>query len=724
MGVEISKNNSAKTILEGKDLIVDSDWLSNAFLVKDSDLSKTDNYNRYWSTADMKFTDNSLGGHLAINPPFAFTSYADIRRKGRRLDRNDVTVTSRTGNYGMGRYVSEAIDDPSMLIFMEFGVAQHSNILDFMSRSVDYPASVIANTGRSPIAYDIGKIVGSVATFVAYPHISALVYATKFVRGLVSNDEPFSYYKLKPTMHTFWNGVNIVANTFAVESGMMIPEFINDPKKAQHIGVPIKISQDSMDSLKSYFPEAVTKNNYIDVFALINRPQAMANKQAIEEMKLFEEGKLSKIDMDKLYTGYVRTAITDPLLTQKGSSFGEMLNNMFMFQKKPEREMYDPKIVTYEDYLKEMYDGNTAYGNETEEDKIARQARVEELKKAQNETVADKKASTYNEDGTVKKSFFESIEDSFDGIMQNMDASVRGGGNYAVLRVEHVGTVTESFSNSVTEIPAKGVLKSISSKSKSVKFSLSGGNIAGDTVNSMLGYAKDFAVGTLNGLSFGMSDMIPTLLGGGYIDMPKMWEDSIYNAPKLSFKMPLRSPYGHPIARYKNIYLPMSILLNAALPKSIGEAGYTSPYLFNYFIKGFSRSRLAIMSNLAFNRGVGNLGFDRQGATLAVDVTFDFVDLTTIMTAPIEGGMFGGFRMAFNDGSVLNNYISTIAARDLLVTKLSMPKAKIKLSKVIHAKDSLLSEARWGMAAGHTLSGVLGGVTSSTSLNMLLNNDL
>ena len=55
----------------------DASWVRQSFLVTADQLQAVDLQNRTFTTASLKFTDTTLGGNFAINPPPQFTRTAD-----------------------------------------------------------------------------------------------------------------------------------------------------------------------------------------------------------------------------------------------------------------------------------------------------------------------------------------------------------------------------------------------------------------------------------------------------------------------------------------------------------------------------------------------------------------------------------------------------------------------------------------------------------------------
>jgi hypothetical protein len=129
---------------------LDREWAKQAFLVTDTDFDdQTDKINRYWSSANSKYIDSRPGANFGINARPQFTRYSDVRVRGKLSGRSDVSLSSTKGNYGLGRYYSEAIDDPAQIIYMSFGVPQFNSLTNFLSKAFDPNMNAAARTGRS-----------------------------------------------------------------------------------------------------------------------------------------------------------------------------------------------------------------------------------------------------------------------------------------------------------------------------------------------------------------------------------------------------------------------------------------------------------------------------------------------------------------------------------------------------------------------------------------------
>jgi len=697
-GVPIFKDKIETKAKLGEVTVIDKDWIKTRFMVTDNELEKVDAQNRYYSTANNKFTDSSLGGNVAINARPQFTRYCDIRIPGRRLGIPPVTVNG-TGSYGMGRYYSESIDDNAQTVYLEFGVAKFNSLFDFFTRAIDYNDSVIANTGRKPTMYNIGKVLGAGVMLAAFPIITVAIWTIKAAYGLLAGFGAFNYYYLDPTMHNYWAMVNTIVTNISTEIGILAPEFNNAGDKANKIGTSVKINQKDLDALKKLLPGLITGSNYIDVFAIATKAQALANKQALYDKKIYDQNEDSAFD----YLGYVKTKYTVSENKAAGSGIANTFNTATMFSK------YIKNVVKSNEYYNKPVKPDDSNGATPSTKDV--NGKPEPVSIKEEDLVRQPDGSyiaTPNDDKRVS---------STTSFVNAMDSSIRDGGAYAAFNVDYTGSVTESFSNSVGEIDTGNTIKSLSKKAKDVKFNLAGGNVVGEAIASIAGGVKDMLAGALDSITYGGSNVIQTLLGGGYIDIPKKWDDSSISLPQITYNMKLVSPYGNAVSQLQNIYIPLAMLMAGALPQATGKASYTSPFLCSLFSRGVQKVKLGMITSLTINRGTSNLGFNMDRRALAIDVSFTVTDFSNIMATPINNSVFDEvFNTPLYDDTPFGNYISVIGSRSLLDSKYTLPRVKLKLSRSLMAYDQAISPSSWGLRFGNSLNGVLGGFVSQSSL--------
>ncbi len=692
--------------------ILDKDWARQAFLVSDIELANngySDEVNRYWSSASKKFTDTRIGGNLGINARPQFTRYSDIRDPGRLSNRTDVSVDSTSGRHGMGRYYSEAIDDNAQTIYLRFGVPQFSSLFSFFGKAFDPNASKLARTGSGAgFLYRVGVAAGTVAAIVQFPVLSSVIFGGRLMSYFFTRPTS-KYYTMKPTMHLYWSTVQSLVNTIAVNKGL-IPrsdsEFVNSVTGASYedinqiIGSPYKLNKEYLDMLHDAMPDLFTKNYGIDVMAIANRAQRIANALNEADYNAYKTGSVQE------FTGRVQRSFQNKVKDLPGSGFGAWMDH----------------ILKLGNYFVSDYDKTN------DSTQVAINPKVNPATgKEYESTYKDSNNQTVTVEPNPDKNRF----------IDYFDAEFREGAGFAIFKVDHTGSVSEAFSNSVVESDISQKFNGMSSQMREAKFSLQGGNITGsaleEAVKGVIGGAADVVTGVLSGVSFGLSDALLGL-GSGYIDVPKHWQSSSATLPRSTYTMQLISPYGNVISQMQNIFIPLAMIMAGSLPLSTGKQSYTSPFLCQLWDRGRQQIQLGMIESLSIQRGTCNLPFTNKGNVLAIDVSFSVVDLSSIMHMPIStGGLFGITETGnpiMDEDNTLFDYLAVLAGQDIYSQYYAIPKARLNFAKTYLAFDKLTSPAYWAsvvhdsatsgmlqkvtLGAGNLLEGLTAGANTVT----------
>lgn len=655
--------STSVTASDTQELLLDKDWAKSSFLINDSsmvpdksdspdpNLNSFDIQNRYWSSADIKFTDTRLGCNIGINPRPQFTRYSDIRSAGRRMHLSKVSPTGTVGPFGMGRYYSEAIDDPAQTIYLRFGVPQFNSLLSFIRTAFDPDAIAMARTGRGTSAfYKTASLMGTVSVALAFPAVTAVVAAGKFLSWVFARPTS-KFYTLKPTMHMYWGVVNTLVNDIAVNKGIL-PKVLNpDDNAGTKLGQPYVLDQGHMDLISNMMPDVFHGQNFFDMYAIANKAQRYANKVFMADYASINNETATD------YTGYLMKQLTGD------GSHGTDLTNSGGDRK-----------------LWAILANLAKFGYYTAGDK---DAKMEQDPRVNDDPNTPPKPQGYWKD------FWNYFDSEFDD-----------GSQFAVFKVDHTGSVQEAFSNSAVESDLSQKVNSMSSQARSARFTFSDGNIAGETVGAVVGAAKDVVAGALDGMTFGFSSLVAGLAGSGYIDIPKHWQSSSASLPRSNYTIQLVSPYGNSISQMINIYIPLSMLLAGSLPLSTGKQSYSSPFLCQLYDRGRCQVKLGMIESLSISRGTSNLAFNTKGSALAIDVSFTVADLSSIMHMPVSNGGILSFDSGVDEDNILMDYLAVLAGQDLYSQLYAMPKAKLKLAKAIMNAQSLFSPA-WLASATH-----------------------
>lgn len=735
--------------------LVDFQWITSRFMAPTNSLIDIDRKNRFFSTARYKAQSTKMGCHLSMNPRPQFTRFADIKGNNHKLEgistakgEYDPTFSPVTIEYpktfnnqtldkiglGMGRYYSEAIDDNATTIFLEFGVPKFNSILGFLTRAVSLNDQIMASTGRY-ISNNIGSALGTFIGFCAFPLIGTLLFVAKTVSGFLSN-QPFSYYYLAPTMHTYWSSVSNILSQIMVEMGFINPRLLGsssiDTKFQDMIGVPMKIHKEDMAGIAQYFPKGFIRattdssdnflgdSNYIDVFAVAGYQQRIAYEQSQQLYNYFSSGDGSKDenmtegDLFTRLSGYVQYGEYGEISSDGSNikslgnsnifstlnakvSLGHLLRTVFGNKNSKDEELanqsyfkrnLDAKTLKSTDNI--TYDGKE-YSSDTTE--IASSSTTS-LSSSDADSTALLSDSISNDVDTVgvkdhwsALSFAQSYADQWDSVL-------RDGTKWAILNVDYNGEQSDSFSNSYSDIDIGVGVKSVSSAARTTAFNVAGGNVIPGLDNIVNGI-KDFAMGVVDGATFGLGGVLASVFNGAFIDLPKKWDDSSISISSTSYSIDLVSPYGNPFSQIQNIYLPLSMLLAGCLPLYAGEAAYVSPFLCSVFNKGVQMVRLGMITSLSITRGTGNLGFNKSKRPLAFKVSFTISDFSNIMTAPINASIGSSFRAMFRSDSKFSDYVGLLVARDLYTHTYFKPKALMRLSLLMMGVSQIISPYQW-----------------------------
>lgn len=260
-------------------ILKDEEWVRHSFMIPQYVFEEQESARRALSDVNYKFTDTTLGGNFAINPPPQFCKNADIRIKGRF-----------SSSEGMGRYYSEALDDHGQFIHMRFGVPTFNSLINFYSGFYDNTTATLANRGRATsVLYKF--IYG--ATFVVTIPIHIALFIGKAIR-FFQNKPTSRYYYLKPAMPLYWSAVANIVNLIGVNMGVIGPQ-TSESERGKYGEADDEISNAERTEDIKLNHKAMSKYSIfredggIDIFSMATRAHRLAHKNREDFAKAIEK---------------------------------------------------------------------------------------------------------------------------------------------------------------------------------------------------------------------------------------------------------------------------------------------------------------------------------------------------------------------------------------------------------------------------------------------------
>lgn len=665
--------------------------------------------------ADFKFGDTTLGGNPAINAPYQFTRFADIKSSGLLADKdlrpedqgyekNTFTESSYNhGSYCMGRVYSEVIDDNAQYLHLRFGVPKYTGTITFFSNMYDIHAAKLAKQGEySSWLRTAGKAIGLTAMFVVIPmHVFFPLIITSQVLKVVLDKKPSKYYYLKPTPNLYWQAVQAILDTQLLHH-RLVPMWdviggnryidINDPNNKLHESFYNGVYKDLPDIWKA--------NGKFDVLRMANRYHILANYQQSTLNQIYEQSG------DKDFNAKILSYLQEVKRTKyMQDSVNEKQLNLEMLARRYEANPFyqgDDEAVGISSEawteLEARFKSEHGVSGEqiTQEQSQYQQATAGKEKAAEKK---DPKEMTF-------KDFWGSF---FSDALEQGQSELYDASQFVSFKVDAKDSISDSLTNGTREPEISQSLNGISSKARTLDFSMSGGRTGFDIIDSVVSGTKELLAGALEGVSL---TGIASFFGGAVVDIPDVWDSSEANIGTVSYTIPLRTPYGNDMSIFQDIIVPLSMILAAAMPIATGRQTHTSPFICEAYSRGRQVTRLGIIDSVSITRGVGNMGWRADGRMLGCDVTISIKDLSRVLTMPLykDPGIF-------DDDNKYTDYMATLGAAGLQEMIYGTAKFAMNLNKW---KQSWKSWAMTGRITNSVMETFLGRAASAFTTGTLL----
>lgn len=206
--------------------------------------------------------------------------------------------------------------------------------------------------------------------------------------------------------------------------------------------------------------------------------------------------------------------------------------------------------------------------------------------------------------------------------------------------------VSESFSNSTTQSQMAAKINQIGDIGREIQFLLGGvSNVTGENAlgiaSTLTGAGSQEAKANKANESHGplgaILGGIQTLLSGGKMIFPEIWQDSSCSR-SYSLTVKLDSPDCDNVSIYLNIIVPLLHLLAFVQPRHIGSNTYISPYLVRAFYKSTFHIDMGIITDMQIQKGE-ELAWTTDGLPTQIVVQFTIKDLYDTLAMSICHGL-------------------------------------------------------------------------------------
>lgn len=663
----------------------DRKWIRQAFLLPKNSVDDIDRNYREKSTGMGKFSDTTLGGNQAINPPPQFTEYADIPEE-----------RAFEVSHGMGRCYSRYIDDNSVLLHIRAGLPAYNSLTSFFGNFYNPESSYMARTGRTNrLFFWLGEVAGMIFNLRLMPFI-LVGQLSKFLIAKPST----KFYYLKPAMPLFWNALTNMVNSYASQRGM-VTGFVPDPNVKEQ---KVEMTEEIVAERNKMLPDIWRSDSYniIDVYAVGTRYQRMANRQ-YEMLIEFRDSMGGAFGADNKET---ESSLANSVGLDKLKGW-----------------ISDTQQKTISDYLQAYFNQEIAKTNND----------VLEKEKSLNEP----SPTTTEGDGTDKElenkaSIFASLAEGIEGLFTAkpgeeaswsdfFKAEFRDGAQFITFRVDNPGDRNESFNNTYRDSELKSSIDSISQGFRTYRQTMANGNIGDhwviNGIESIVGAVTSMAQGALKSFGFGG---LAALTGNALVDIPKYWDGSTANLPRQSYSMTLHCPYNTEVCRIQTLVIPTFALLALGLPLSGGPQAYGAPFLLESYCQGRAQSRLCGLDTI----DIAASDFTRNGEPMTITINFSIVDMSSVMHMPITSSFgpvgdilsTGISKWLTTDDTVFSDYMAIWSSAGLASQIYPYQKLKRNFYKTMADFSSWFTPSHFAnYVGGWDVSRMISGMWNATS---------
>lgn len=652
---------------------------------------------RQGTSADYKFEDTTLGGGPAINMPYQYTKYADIRAGGlfatSEYRSNPTRFFENAGNSGSfqtGRVYGETHSDYAQLLHLRFGMARYTGSISFFANMHDRNMAILAKNGEFTLSYRVGQATGLYVMFYVVPlAITIPLMVMSRVLKFVLQKKPSKYYYLKPAQNLYLQAVQAILDTQLIHWRMVPYTEIFGQDKVTDVTEDGNILKENMKEAYAALPDIWKSNGKFDVYKMINRYQILADYQAATIQEIYD--KTDAAGFQPAIRRYLQKAKETKIMRDAITSDRMGLYEISKaYSKNPLYQMDETKDRMDQKHWEELRVRFETSGASATD--IINEQQAAAASKAAAADEAAYQMANVGATGETEEGFVQTVADFWKGLVggrdfnEQMAAELKDGGQWLSLKVNAKDNITDTFSNSTKAPEIAAAINGVTASARTIDFSTSGGNTGLPLVDTALNAVKGFIGGTLDAVA--LTGLL-TVAHGSVVDIPEVWDNSSSSVGDVTYQLQLRSPYGNDFSLFQDIIVPMAFLFAAAVPLASGKQTHVSPFLCEAYSRGRQTVRLGMITNLTFTRGVGNMGWRADGRPMAVDVSFTIKDLSTCMTMPLirDPGIW-------DDDNKYTDWMATLGAASIQDMTYGLDKITLNANKWMQSWKSRFMTGR------------------------------
>jgi len=693
------------------DKLYDHEWLGNRAMSGRGDIEDLENkVNMYSTSADLRFGDSTMGGSQAVNCRPQHTRYADLRSPG-LLGRPEVTVENPWGNYGYGWSYSETMLDVNHKIWLRFGVPKFSGLLAFFRNFTSPVARSWAIDGVPPSIWrSMGNVVGYIGNFAVFG-LTRLVTLNlvRYGLGAIGAINP-KFYTVEPKMTMYWSMVSHLTNEIALNLGLFNhgPLEKDEQGDVRRLGAVSKVNNKQIKGLATALPHIMDSAGYISIIKVAGKYELYNRFTQDYIRKIYlDSGQKPKAFFRSTRDGATTLNSHDIANVEKfGGPSDYILNpNSFSLVAKTVGGIEKGFYTVLHNYSNLIGKAINSYSGVDDKEGGQKQGltykdipsiaantamlmldtfagKIEGHSKSLDGTGQISIDGQPDEFGGFTRPFTHDSKGNFTGIPGDPNADFiqklvkaektmgEYGLEYLVLEVDPPEGISDTFSNSTGTNPLQEAINGAATIGRSAKFSFAGGKLGVSPLDYIKDSVSDFALGGLDSFSWGVTNILENLWHGVEVDIPDNWVSSDASFHSNDYSLTLVSPYPNAFSQIQNIWFPLSCILAGALPIKVGDNTHVSPLLAQLFSPGENSIATGIIDKVTVERGITNLGHNKNNVPLSIKVTFSVLNLDKTVAAPMANpslGLFGSF--GITDDANLNRYIESLTGVPLELSR-------------------------------------------------------